>query len=104
MTRLTPRAKVLLMEPNYVQRVIDALNEELPGQDPELIKLYALVALTWGPLAGRIEVHDAWALWRNDTKPDHQSLIPYAQLSPEVQELDDKYVEAIRKVAWKLGL
>lgn len=92
------------MEPNYVQKVIDKLNEKLPGQDPQLIKYYALVALTWGQQTSCLEVHDAWALWRNDTRPDHPDLIPFQHLSAEVQELDEKYAVAIREVAEELDL
>lgn len=92
------------MNINYVQRVIDALNEELPNQDPVLIYLYALLALTWGPLVSRQEVHDAWAVWRNLSNPEHKSLIPFEKLEPAVAALDDKYVNAIVKVAHELRL
>jgi hypothetical protein len=40
-------------------------------------------------------VHDAWSVWRNKTDPDHRSLIPFDDLTPEVQQLDSKYREAI---------
>ena len=44
-------------------------------------------------------VHDAWSTWRDATRPDHPSLVPFAELAPDVQELDRKYADAIREVA-----
>lgn len=84
---------------NYVSKVVDRLNEEIPGNDPELINLYSLLVMTRGAYTTLEDVHDAWSVWRNNTKPDHKSLIPFDHLTEEVQELDRVYVHAIRKVA-----
>lgn len=81
--------------PNYVQRVLDQLNSASPGLEPDLAQLYALLALTKGTYTTLRDTHDAWALWRNITNPAHQSLIPFDQLSIEVQELDRKYMNVI---------
>lgn len=89
---------------NYIQPVIDALNEELPGLPPELVDLYALLATTLGVSTTLEDVHDAWAIWKNRIKPDHKSLIPFDQLTREVQELDRKYMDGIHKVARQLDL
>jgi hypothetical protein len=72
---------------------------ELPGLDPVLANLYALLALTKGEETSLEDVHDAWAVWTATTRGVHRSLIPFAELSPEVQELDRKYVDGIHRAA-----
>ena len=84
---------------NYVQAVIRELNALLPGLENELVNLYALLVLTRGAETTLKDVHDAWGVWRNLTNPTHKSLVPFDQLSLEVQELDRKYMEAIHKAA-----
>ena len=90
--------------PNYVQEVLDELAERLPDCGTPLLELYALLALTAGTGTTLEDVHQAWAVWRNRTRPDHPSLVPFAALAPEVRELDRKYAEAIREVAAEFGL
>lgn len=85
--------------PNYVQSAVDRLAERLDDCDPELLDLYALLALTTGSGTTLEDVHEAWAIWRNRTNPNHKSLIPFDQLTPEIQEYDRKYMEAIHEVA-----
>lgn len=87
---------------NYAQQALDAVAAELPGLDPELLRLYALLVLTQGPNASFEHVHDAWGLWRTGTRPDHPAIIPFPALSTEVQELDREYAEGIRRAAAKL--
>ncbi len=87
---------------NYAQQALDAVAAELPGLDPELLRLYALLAVVQGPVTSLEDVHDAWALWRAETRPDHPAAIPFADLSVEVQELDRKYAEGIIRAAAKL--
>jgi hypothetical protein len=91
------------MTMNYVQAVTDELADLLPGCAGDLLDLYALLALTRGPLTSLEDVHDAWSVWRNRTAPEHRSLIPFAKLAPEVQELDRKYMEAIHQAAFPVG-
>lgn len=83
---------------NYVQNVIYKLNVEV-NLYPELTPLYALLVLTKGIGTTLEDVHDAWSIWQNYTDPNHRSLIPFNELSPEVQELHRKYMEAIHKVS-----
>jgi hypothetical protein len=83
--------------PNYVERVRDKLAGLLPDLDPALLDLYTLLALQYGHATDAVMVHNAWSVWRNRTDPDHRSLIPFPLLSPEVQALDEPYVEAIRR-------
>lgn len=90
------------MESNYVQDVVDRLARRLPGQDDAVLRLYALLVLTLGVHTSLRDVHDAWAVWRSVTKPDHPDLVRFEGLSPEVQAYDQKYALAIREVAAEL--
>lgn len=83
---------------NYVDDIVARLDEKIPGNDPALLRLYALLALAQGVNATLENVHDAWAVWRTVTRPDHPSLIPFGELAADVQELDRQYMDAIREV------
>jgi len=89
-----------MTEKNYVQPILEALTEALPGCDENLLDLYALLALVKGTKTTLEDVHDAWSVWRALGNPTHKSLIPFDQLTPEVQELDRKYMNAIHAAAW----
>lgn len=84
---------------NYAQRAIDLVRAEKPDLDPELARLYGLLVLIHGDGTILEDVHDAWAIWRTTTDPDHKSLVPFGQLSAGVQELDREYRDAIQS-AW----
>jgi hypothetical protein len=84
---------------NYVRPVVTKLEELLPDCEPDLIRLYALLAVTLGTTAVEEDVHAAWAVWCDATNPRHRSLVPFADLTPEVQQLDTPYVRAIRAAA-----
>ena len=89
---------------SYITDITDDL--EAAGLDdcpPELLRLYALLVLTTGVITSLEDVHNAWSAWRQATRPDHPSLVPFADLAPEVQELDRKYMDAIRKVAVEMA-
>jgi len=85
--------------PNYVQRVTEDLAARLPDCDAELLDLYALLALAYGTETTLKQVHEAWAIWRNRSNPAHKSLVPFDELTPEVQEYDRKYALAIHEAA-----
>lgn len=96
---------------NYVQEIIDALATEMLAIDEymvgelaeNLIEEYALLVLLFGSNTTLKHVHDAWAVWRNRTKPEHKSLVEFDELTLEVQELDRKYMEVIHKVSRKFN-
>ncbi len=62
-----------------------------------LYRIYALLGLLKGQDVTLEDVHDAWAVWRAETNPTHQSIKPFVELTPDVQALDQPYVDAIRK-------
>lgn len=72
---------------------------EPSGDDILLWRIYALLALTTGVETTSRHVHDAWSVWQAGIFPEHRSLIPFEELTPEVQAYDDKYRDAIRLVA-----
>lgn len=84
---------------NYVSAVINKVNNELPGLDPELAQLYALLALVKGDATSLEDVHDAWAVWTAATRGSHRSLLPFTELTTDVQELDREYMNGIHRAA-----
>jgi len=83
----------------YTAVMLRSLKALLPDCDPDLLRLYALLAFVTGGGTTLENVHDAWALWRTATRPDHPSIVPFAELTTQVQELDRKYRDAIADVA-----
>jgi hypothetical protein len=90
----------------YLQSLARELQREV-GTDhvpdigaEELFLLYALVAQIKGPATELRDVHDAWALWKVFMhKADHVALVPFHDLSTEVQLLDQPFADAIRAVS-----
>lgn len=71
---------------------------------PGYLGLYRIYAVLSRALAGHCtseDVHDAWVAWQLDSDPHHRSIKLFADLAPEVQRLDDKYRDAINRVAVK---
>ncbi len=86
---------------NYIERAGALLAQKINVED-DLHDLYLLLVLTTGTRTDDRHVHDAWAIWRNKTNPDHKSLIPFNELSEEVQAMDTEYVDAIVATARQL--
>lgn len=90
---------------NYIQRIASAIREEVPDDVlPEssgdaLFIMYAVLCLTKGADVSRRDVHDAWSAWMTLRRQRHESLVPYSDLPAQVQEEDDPFVVAIRRVA-----
>jgi len=83
---------------NYIEKIRDRLAKEIDVEE-DLLDLYTLLAFVKKGDCTLEDVHDAWAIWRNKTNPAHKSLIPFKELNPKVQELDQEYTNAIIKVA-----
>ncbi|MEV0220839.1 hypothetical protein [Streptomyces sp. NPDC050704] len=81
----------------YIDDIRTALDSQTPGLAPELLDLYTLLALVQGPNVRLADIHDAWAIWRSRTRPDHRSIVPFNDLTPEVQALDQPYADAVAR-------
>ena len=86
---------------NYIQKAKEELRKEIDVPD-DLLDLYTLLVIIMMRSTTKEDVHDAWSVWQNKTNPTHKSLIPFDELTSEVQELDREYRDAIIKVATKL--
>ncbi len=71
--------------------------EEISRNEERLYRLYAVLGRAKGQAVTCEDVHDAWAAWRSDMMPEHHSIIPFDELTPEVQSLDQPYVDAIKQ-------
>jgi len=91
------------MNASYIQVALADLQDRLPKCEPELLDLYLSLVFTTGSATTLENVHDAWSIWKNRIRPDHWSLIPFDELSADVQVKDQKYVDAIVAVARGLG-
>jgi hypothetical protein len=90
------------MESNYIDKIADAI-EEIASTDRQLLRIYAVLTLAKGLNTTREDVHDAWSAWRIVDQPNHQFIVPFDDISSDVQELDEPYVAAIHEVARKLS-
>lgn len=88
------------MNPNYVARIKEQLTADLDDCPNDLLTLYTLLALTKGTGTTLEDVHDAWAVWKNETMSDHKSLILFDELTADVQEMDRPYMEAIHQAVF----
>ncbi len=64
-----------------------------------LYRIYAVLSFAKGTATTAEDVHDAWSAWQVATVPNHRSLKPFDELTPDVQHLDDKYVAAIHQAS-----
>lgn len=86
-----------------IEAEVDA--DRRPSGDTRVLFLgYAVLALSKGTSTTAPDVHDAWAAWTLVTDPSHRSLLPFEDLSADVQAEDEPFAEAIRRVAARHGL
>lgn len=74
-----------------------------PDNEASLWLGYAVLAMTKGADTTSRDVHEAWSAWavvRYDGQ--HRSIVPFDELTPEIQAYDDLYRDAIHTVATKL--
>ena len=93
----------------YLSDVADEIMSELPpdlvpseGAD-DLMLLYAVLCLAVGQAVTAANVHDAWTAWMTARGQEHDSMVPFNELSPDVQIEDEPFVLAIRRVADRRG-
>lgn len=83
-----------------VQIEREVSTEMLPGHDTKLLfRLYALLLLAKGTAVTARDVHNAWAIWMQETDPGHHAIRPYEELDPAAQASDEPFVTAIKLVA-----
>ena len=87
---------------NYIDELAEAIRArvdpgyQLPKTDIQrLFRMYAVLALVKGIGVTAKDVHDAWAAWECDRKPQAPSSVAFVQLSAETQRLDEPLVAAI---------
>ena len=94
------------MRENYIKNVKDVLRETFEENDLQvdesLLDLYTLLLLTKGLKTTEKDVHEAWVIYTNQVNPRHKSLIPFEDLTKQVQDLDTPYSEAIKDTFIKL--
>lgn len=88
---------------NYIEALRKMIRRELPSLDDELLEMYTLLGAIRGTEVSNSDVHEAWAVWQNRKRPDHKSLIPFGHLTPEVQDLDTPYRDAIIRAVQGVG-
>ena len=91
----------------YVDRARSILVEELTARqaacEGPLVELYLLLVFVRQDATSLEDVHDAWSVWTSVRRPGHRSLVPFAELSREVQDLDEPYRAAIVATAERLA-
>ena len=106
---LGPRSASLL-DVNYLTEIAAAILAELPEDlipaegAHDLMLLYAILATTVGASVNREHVHDAWVAWMTSRGEQHEAMVPYEALAADVQQRDEPYADAIRRVATRLKL
>lgn len=71
----------------------------VPKNSDDLFLLYAVLMRAKGAGTQAADVHDAWSAWMSRIEPDHESIRPFDQLAPSVQEEDAPFLTAIHSAA-----
>ena len=75
----------------------------VPADADELFLLYAVLMRAKGADVQAEDVHDAWAAWMTRIDPEHESVVPFADLDPETRAEDRPFLLAIRRAATTLA-
>jgi hypothetical protein len=77
----------------------------MPRENADALLLrYAVLLRAKGANVSNSDIHDAWAAWIAARDPTHTALIPYENLSEQVQEQDRAFATAVRRAAEELGV
>jgi hypothetical protein len=80
-------------------RIRDAVPPSLIPEDADdLFLLYAVLAESRGVETSAEDVHTAWTAWMFLRGEDHESMVPFVDLPPEIQAEDEPFAQAIRSV------
>jgi hypothetical protein len=75
---------------------IGSLVSDEGQQDHRLLLIYALLLRVKGSSVSAADVHDAWSTWRLLIGQPHPHILPFADLRPDTQALDEPFAAAIR--------
>ena len=90
---------------NYLDELAAAVRAEVAperipkGDTTSLFRVHALLVRAKGSAVTARDVHDVWAVWALEAKPNHSAIRPWKDLNAETQAKDDHYVQALRRVA-----
>ena len=95
------------LEDTYIHKVAEKIGSEFRTEYSSLsdifVPFYTQLVLT--ALSSNVDitaemVHNAWAVARynKDDSDIHKSMIPFSNLSKEIQDLDNPYVEKLNEV------
>jgi len=93
----------------YLEEFATAIRDAVPSDalpdenTTSLFPMYAVLLLAKGEEVSREDVHNAWVAWTISKGEDHESLVPFSELSPDTQSEDSPFVVAIRTVARTRG-
>jgi hypothetical protein len=88
---------------SYLRELSEAIRAEVPpplipeGAE-DLFLIYAVLARVKGSRVTAEDVHDAWTAWMEIHRRQHESMVPFDQLSWDVRDEDRPFVEAIHSV------
>ncbi len=95
----------------YIDKITELVAERTGIKNGNLVHLYALLVLVRGKEISLNNVHDAWALDMNFRPQsaqgfghEHKCIVPFEELSAEIQYKDKKYADILRAVAEELGI
>jgi len=94
----------------YLQTAAQAIKSEVPADKlpkantDTLFLIYAVLMFAKGQAVTREDVHNAWTAWATHIGKDSNSLVPFDELSPDVQARDQPFVDAITTVATRYGV
>lgn len=94
---------------NYFDAITAQLDDAHPGNDPQLIRYYALLVLTTGVNTTLKHVHDAWMAFKvgagwaygpkdNDAKINPY-MVPFEEITPEIAAYDEPFRDTIIRIA-----
>lgn len=94
-----------MADQNYIRKIANQIRAEagclsLTNKGiEELFDTYAVLAMAKGSSVTDEDIHDAWSAWATKYDPMDGSIVPFDDLSPDIQNLDSKYTRAICDVA-----
>ncbi len=92
----------------YLEKIAERIRFHIPADrmpdenTKDLLLLYAVLLRAKGPDVTESDIHDAWSAWIATRGEDHESLVTYEDLPPEVRDQDSVFASAVRKAALEL--